>query len=75
MRVPPHVSADERRRPRLLGARGLWQRVPGRSAHPGAIAVLLAELSVPGRGHQHQPPGGADVAPTATLTARGRSTS
>ena len=31
------------------------------------IAVLLAELSIPGRGHQHQPPRGTDVVPTATL--------
>ena len=50
MRVPPHVSVDEGRRPRVLGDRGLWQRVLGRSAHPRAIAVLLVELSIPGWG-------------------------
>ena len=65
MRVPPHVSVDEGRRPRVLGDRGLWQRVLGRSAHPRAIAVLLVELSIPGRGCQHQPPGGTDAAPTS----------
>lgn len=65
VRVPPHVSVDEGCRPRVLGHRGLWQQVPGRSAHPRAIAVLLVELRVPGRGCQHQLPGGMDTAPTS----------